>query len=285
MTAITLDRLHTPEADQLRQFRATHSAKYLQSADDRWEYFGSGRGTENLLILPGLIGVAEMSFQLILAFESDYRVITPSYPSSVQTTAQLVKGIASLLDVEGIWQTHVLGGSYGGMVAQGFVRQYPARVGRLILSHTGGPKAERASKSRQFAALMRWLPMGVLRWLLTHAGRKALQDAPAQRAFWEAYTAEIAARLTKADLLARYVIAADFDATSNFSPDDLNDWTGRLLILEGDNDPIAEAPAREALKVFYPNARVHTFHGSGHVAPIARVEEYVSVIKEFLQIG
>jgi hypothetical protein len=57
------------------------------------------------------------------------------------------------------------------------------------------------------------------------------------------------------------------------------------LILEGDNDPVAEVPAREALKAIYPGAKVHTFHGSGHVASIAKLPEYTGVIKAFLEEG
>jgi len=44
----------------------------------------------------------------------------------------------------------------------------------------------------------------------------------------------------------------------------------------------ASYQAREALKALYPQARVHTFHGSGHVASIAKLDEYVAVIRDFL---
>jgi pimeloyl-ACP methyl ester carboxylesterase len=90
------------------------------------------------------------------------------------------------------------------------------------------------------------------------------------------------ARLNRTDLVSRYQAAVDFDATSAFTPDDLKDWPGRILILEGDNDPVAGAPARAALKALHPQARVHTFHGSGHAAPIAKLDEYVAVIRRFL---
>ena len=90
-------------------------------------------------------------------------------------------------------------------------------------------------------------------------------------------------RLGKADLVARYALAVDFDRNARFTPDDLQSWPGRILILEGDDDPIAEAPAREALKALHPQARVHTFHGTGHVASIARLDEYVAVIAAFLR--
>ncbi|NTU65164.1 MAG: hypothetical protein HGB05_17625, partial [Chloroflexi bacterium] len=118
---------------------------------------------------------------------------------------------------------------------------------------------------------------------LKGATRRSLRDAPEQIPFWEAYSNEKIARVSKADLIGRYQVAVDFDAHAAIAPDDLKDWPGRILILEGDNDPIAEAPAREALKTLHPQASVHTFHGSGHVASIAKVDEYVAVIKRFLQ--
>ena len=271
--------------DELVRFREAHPIQRLLLHDVAWEYLASGHGSEALLILPGLLGFGEMSFQHIQAFENNYRVIAPSYPLEMTTVKQLVDGIVAILDAAGIRQAQVLGGSYGGMVAQYLVRRYPQRVTSLVLSHTGGPQPDRAATNRKFVALLRLLPMRVLRFMLKGATRKALQDAPEQIPFWEAYSNEMIAGLSKADLIGRYRVAIDFDAHAAFTPDDLKDWPGRILILEGDNDPIAEAPAREALKALHPQARLHTFHGSGHVAAIARSAEYVAVIKNFLEEG
>ena len=258
MNTITFDRLYArvPHADKdhLLRFRAAHPVKHTMVAGANWEYLACGRGAETLLILPGLLGIGEMSFHHILAFEGEYRVIAPTYPFAATTMTLLMEGIAGILDVEGIGRTHILGGSYGGMVAQCFVRQYPNEVSRLILSHTGGPKPDRAEKNSKFIAVLRFLPMGILRAMLRLSTRKSLEDAPEQRAFWEAYSEEMIRQISKADLIARYQIAVDFDATSRFTPNDLRNWAGRILILEGDNDPIAEAPARAALKAFHPQA-------------------------------
>ena len=287
MNTITFDRLYArvPHADKdhLLRFRAAHPVKHTMVAGANWEYLACGRGAETLLILPGLLGIGEMSFHHILAFEGEHRVIAPTYPFAATTMTLLMEGIAGILDVEGIGRTHILGGSYGGMVAQCFVRRYPDRVSKLILSHTGAPELKRAEKNRRFIRVLRLLPMGVIRAMLRLATRKSLQDAPAQRAFWEVYSDEMIARLSKNDLIARYQIAVDLDAAYRFTPNDLKDWPGRILILEGDNDSIAEAPAREALKAIHPQARVHTFRGTGHVASIAKLDEYVSAIKRFLR--
>jgi len=270
------------QVDELVRFRATHPIKQTFVQGIKWDYIVSGNGSEALLILPGLLGIGEMSFQHIRAFESDYRVIAPSYPFELTTMAQMTDGIAAILNAENIGRTHVLGGSYGGMVAQCLVRRYPQRVSALVLSHTGGPRPDRAATNRRFIALLRLLPMGLLRLVLRRAMRRAFRDAPEQFPFWEAYSSEMIARLNRTDLVSRYQAAVDFDATSAFTPDDLKDWPGRILILEGDNDPVAGAPARAALKALHPQARVHTFHGSGHAAPIAKLDEYVAVIRRFL---
>lgn len=285
MTAITESRYrYAPPAavDQLRRFRATHPPKSFTLDGVTWDYLLGGQGRETLLILPGLLGVAEMSFQHSAIFENTYRVIVPGYPFGVGTLDRLVGGLAALLDAEQIDRVHVLGGSFGGLVAQRFVRAYPERVRRLVLSHTGGPRPDRARANRRAVTLFGLLPMRVLRFMLRGATRRSLRDAPEHIAFWEAYSDEMITRLTKADLINRYRLAADFDATSNFTPDDLKDWSGRVLILEGDNDPIAEAAARASLRQLYPQAQVHVFHGSGHVASIAQLDEYTAVITRFL---
>ncbi len=281
-----LDRLYrqvpAPARAELLRFRATHPARTLTVAGTRWEYLASGSGASTLLILPGLLGLAEMSFQHSLAFEGEYRVIVPSYPFGLIDLGAMTAGLAAILDAEGAGRAHVLGGSYGGMVAQRFVRAYPERVDRLVLSHTGGPKPERAAQNQWALTVFGLLPMGLLRALLRAATRKSLRAAPEHIAFWDAYSEEMIQRLSKADLLARYRLAVDFDRTSAFTPSDLERWPGRILILEGDDDPVAEAPARATLKALHPQARVHTFHGTGHVASIARLDEYVGVIRRFL---
>ncbi|WP_333699034.1 alpha/beta fold hydrolase, partial [Rivihabitans pingtungensis] len=50
--------------------------------------------------------------------------------------AQQADDVASLLDALGIARAHVLGLSYGGMVAQHLARQHPAKVARLVLAST-----------------------------------------------------------------------------------------------------------------------------------------------------
>jgi pimeloyl-ACP methyl ester carboxylesterase len=266
----------------LRGFRATHLTRCATVDGIEWEYIACGHGEKALLILPGLLGIGEMSFEHILAFEDAYQLIAPSYPPTMTLVLQLIRGIVGILNAVQIDRVQVLGGSYGGMVAQCLVHQYPDRVEGLILSHTGVPRPDRAARNRRLVTILRLLPIGLLRAVLRLSTRKSLADAPTKRAFWEAYSNEMIAQITKADLITRFGLAIDFDASCAFSAEDPKGWPGRILILEGEDDPVAESQAREALRALYPQARVHTFHGSGHVASIAKVEEYTTVIGDFL---
>jgi len=51
----------------------------------------------------------------------------------------LPNGLRAILDAEQAGCVTILGASFGGSVAQVFVRRYPERVGELILSNTGVP--------------------------------------------------------------------------------------------------------------------------------------------------
>ena len=86
-----------------------------------------------MLLLPGALAAADSTWLTLPHFR--FRVIAPTY-APVSTMAELVDRIAGILDCEGIRTAAVSGGSYGGMVAQAFVRRHPDRTERLILSHT-----------------------------------------------------------------------------------------------------------------------------------------------------
>jgi pimeloyl-ACP methyl ester carboxylesterase len=119
----------------LKAFRLAHPYKQLTAGDMQWHYISCGRGEQTLLLLPGALSVGESTFPLITALENEYRIIAPSYTLSL-TMRGLCEGISRILEAENVNEVDVCGGSYGGLVAQYFVRQYPAKVRSLILLHT-----------------------------------------------------------------------------------------------------------------------------------------------------
>ncbi|CAA9389830.1 MAG: Homoserine kinase [uncultured Chloroflexia bacterium] len=189
-----------------------------------WEYISAGDHAQALLLLPGGPGRGETSFQYILAFESDYRVIAPSYPACITAVDALVDGLVMLLHAEGIERTHVLGGSYSGMIAQCLLRRYPELVDRLVLSDTGTPNVRRAGRTRLLLGCIGVLPFGVVRALLKLGTYAFVHPMGTDRGFWQHYFHALLDGLVHDDLQARLEVAIDIDANKHFTPWAAPDW-------------------------------------------------------------
>ncbi len=275
---MTKDPLH-----EYKQFLAAHPFRHIISGGMRWPYLVGGRGEQALVLLPGAPGRAEASFEYVRAFERDYTVISVGYPADLATVEQCLRGVARILDAEGFERAHMVGGSYSGLLAQRFVRRYPGRVDRLVLSDTGVPRPDRARKYRRYVWLLRVLPMFVIRALWRVGAYLYLREmAPQHRPFWRAYFARLRKTITRRECVNRLQVWVDFDRGSRFSPGDLDGWRGEMLILEAERDTTFPEWERQALRRLYPAAQVRVFTGGGHAASLDRRDEYIAAIRAFL---
>jgi pimeloyl-ACP methyl ester carboxylesterase len=228
--------------------------------------------------------VGEAGFTRIPAFEDRYRVVAPDY-AQVSDAARLLDGLTGVLDAEGVRAAHVLGPSYGGLVAQCFVRRHPGRVRTLIMANTALPPRRLLWLAKVFLALLPLAPLGWQRRLRERTLAQAFSGVssvpPEDQAFWRDYQHRLISRLTKEDLRSMYRLQIDLLESFRFEPGDLAYWPGRVLILESDQD-IVTPEQRAALRRTYPQAQVHTFHGAGHAPWMSHREEYLSVIQQFL---
>jgi len=272
---------------RLKEFRLTHPYKQLIVGDRKWEYITCGRGEQTLLLLPGALSVGESTFPLISALENGYRIIAPSYALSLTMTG-LCAGLAHILETEALPQAHVIGGSYGGLVAQYFVRQYPDQTRSLILSHTFLLTPSLAKPlwiaGKLFPLLPRKLFASILRIRLNKMLVSTLRAAKhPESEFWRAYLDEaIASELLKEVFIHQNKSLLDLARQSRFTPDDLKAWPGRILIIESEDDPAITARDRALLRGTYPNAQVHTFCDAGHASSILKRAEVVSLIRSFI---
>jgi pimeloyl-ACP methyl ester carboxylesterase len=53
--------------------------------------------------------------------------------------------------------------------------------------------------------------------------------------------------------------------------------------MHSDDDELIQRLAPAAMPVFYPQAKVHTFHKANHIPLITRRDEYIEVVKQFLR--
>jgi len=288
-------RVPPEQVARLTNFRRTHPYKQLTigetkgdtKGDTKWEYISCGQGKETLLLLPGALSVGESVFPFIEAFEREYRIIAPSYALAL-TMSGLCAGIAQILEKEELNHAHVLGGSYGGLVAQYFARQYPDRTRSLVLSHTFvlSPKLAKPLwiTGKLFPALPRKWFARILRLRLNKMLISTLRAADhPETEFWRAYLNEaIASDLLKTVFIHQNNCLLELARQPQFTPDDLKGWPGKVLIIESVDDPAITARDRELLRSTYPNAQLHTFRDAGHASSILKRQEVFAIIRSFL---
>jgi maspardin len=268
-----------PLETQLSQFRAAYPERQFEYSGTLWRYRSGGAGSEPILWLTGALGLGDFAFGYALALGQELRLLLPDYPP-LRSLDGMADGLVAVLDVEGVRAAHVVGGSFGGLLAQHLVRRHPDRARSLVLSHTLGPQ-----RSYSRAALSR-----ILSWLLPERPYRALFSRRLRVAFigaepfWLRYFDSRVAALAKRDLVSRVLLASRF-LQLRYAADDLANWPGQILILDADDDPLMPAAARKALRALYPRAHVHTFSGTGHSAAILQPEIYAQVIRKFLLSG
>ncbi|MBU7046183.1 MAG: alpha/beta hydrolase [Theionarchaea archaeon] len=269
------------QKEALIRFRSTHPYADLTVSNALWKYISCGKGKETLVLLPGGFRFPEEWFSLITALETEYKIISPLYPA-LPTMADHVKGIAALLETEKAANVHILGISFGGWLTQCFIRSHPDKVETVILSHTSG-RGPSATQMRLAQILIPLYPHRVFRFGIKKGYSRLLTVPDSNREFWKAYIEEVAFNTTKDYILAQRKCFLDFTENYTFSKDDLADWPGRILIMESDNDQAFSKSAREALKMLYPSAQIHTFHRAGHMPLWNNPGEYISIVSNFLK--
>ena len=271
-------------ADRLEEFQAfRRTFPYKDIAHDgvTWPYLTGGQGDPPLLLLSGALAIPDISWTSISNFGAQRRVIVPAYPP-VLTMDALVDGIAAVLRHEGIDQAHVMGGSYGGFVAQVFVRRHPQLTRSLVLSHTLPPNPETGTRIRSFARLLRWMPMGLVRRMMRRVFQSMMPEWSEETACLLAIFDELVEfTLDKKDVLGILERTVDYSARS-FGPQDLSEWPGKILLVFGADDPATPPDVRQRLESLYPGCQVHLFEGAGHTTSVTHQDQYLAVVDKFL---
>ncbi len=275
-----------PEAmlERLQSFRERYPYRTTSINGSPWRFIDTREGEMGLVVLAGGTTVAEVSFASLEHLAQRYRIIAPDYPP-IEDVNALLDGLIALLDQLGISQFHAMGGSYGGWMAQSLVRRYPARVRKLVLAAIGPPDPE---NSRQLSRLLPWLriaPTPLLRALIKRSFARLVGDRARdgeQTLLWALVSEVMRTRVTRAGLLAALRRLIDQTQSQTFSPDDLKDWPGRILLLFGSEDPATPPEKREAMRQLYPEAEVTVFEGGEHGIALTHQREYFAAIDAFL---
>ncbi len=267
--------------NRLELFRRDNPSRSLITGGVEWSYRAVGAGQTGLVLLPGSAGGGDAYFRLVERLQDGFRCILIDYPV-VEGLYQMLDGLGAILEAEGVDRFSVVGGSYGGMVAQALLLDDPSRVEKVVLNSTGSPAPARAESNQRWQPVIRRIPMSWIHGLMRLIVKKLGKRIETERDFWVDYYCKAASALTRDDLEARYRASIDFDRDFGSRLDALETWTGEMLITQGSADSMAGAKMRSDLLKAYPHATVRSFEGAGHGVSLERPDEWEAAVVEFL---
>jgi 3-oxoadipate enol-lactonase len=252
-----------------------------QGAKIYWDEQGQG---PPVLLIMGLGYTSCMWHRARPALARRYRTLAfdnrgvglSDVPPGPYSIATMAADAAAVLDVAGVGSAHVFGVSMGGMIAQEFALQFPARARSLILGCTspGGTSAIRAEGAVIDILFLRGMTpeqarTAILPYIYDSSTQPALIDEDVNlRRNWlpssEGYTAQLQA------------IRA-WEAYSRIAQ-----ITVPTLILHGESDGLVPAGNSELMASRIPGARLALLEHASHMfltdQPIAAMNEILAFL-------
>ena len=241
-----------------------------------------GGNGDNLLYLHGASGFTGWDACLDRLAES-FHVVAPAHPGVARSGGlehlddlwDLTLFYEELLQELGLERTHVVGHSYGGMLAAELAAQCPQRVSRLVLVGSLGLWLEEAPVADFF--------------ILTASERARLlwHDSTGEAAqAYSVYPTEPAARM-EADLDRTQTLAAVGKFVWPIPDKGLTKRAHRItmptLLLWGDSDGIVPPAYGPAFQRVLPNATLHTIEQCGHIPQVERPDAFFDAVTGFLR--
>jgi pimeloyl-ACP methyl ester carboxylesterase len=248
-------------------------------------YQQAGKGPV-LLMLHGIGGAAAQFRTQLEGLADEFTVVawdTPGYgasddPDSDWRMADYAERLVALIDHLTPESVHLLGQSWGGLLAQEFYRFYPERVRSLILSDTFAGSAVRPEAQRN-AILQGRLDAVATKtpaeMATTRLPMLVPDDAP------EAIKQEIETMLAaihpngyrQAAIALHHTDFLDFLSAINVP----------TLVIAGEHDRVVAMEHSRQLADGIPGARLEVISGTGHLSNQQKPDEYNAVVRRFLQ--
>ncbi len=282
----------------VEEFFQKHSTKSVEVGGKKFEYLVGGKGNTSFLIFPGSGQDALSCYDLIAEFEKKFKAIAVNY-SGLYNLDTFFEYVNKILKQEKVEKVILYGLSLGGFLAQHFVRRYPDLVEQMILSHSGSTKSKTivrkvAIPGKILFSFLPILPQGLLNKLFKPVAGRVQAGNSNWMELYRQFSSEnnLDRRLEfakkspfsimdKVYLKSVYKLGLDLEKLEKrFTPNDLISWDGKILIIRTDNDPLAQDDGM--FKVYYPSAKVVTFHNTGHLTPFIQFEKMVMVIWNFI---
>jgi pimeloyl-ACP methyl ester carboxylesterase len=227
-----------------------------------------------------------ITFDLRGTGESD----RPNLPYSMEMLATDVKGLMDFLQIQ---KTHLVGRSFGGMIAQHFALMYPERLEKLILIATNYGRrdsewVEIAKKGRlEEIELLEKNPEQAFwnksRWVFHQKFRKKLKDNP-KRKFYNLYSAEdLIEEGTKNPSRSQDIINQAEAMKRHFTLERLHEIKNETLLIAASHDRQTPVSVMAEMNKKIPNSILKVIEEAGHFMTLSRAIEVDEIILNFLK--
>lgn len=231
-----------------------------------------------VVLIPGLDGITEFFADIIPELTPQYRVVQYYLPLAWEaknagkdyTFEYLASDLKDVLDELRIEKAHVVGESFGGVVAQTFAIEYPERLEKLILISTA-PKFELTKKDRYLLPVFPLMPQALfardhVKEVCEPGDPRWAKELFIRNASWADH-ASVAAR-------ARIVSRVDLTAR-------VKDIKAPTLLVVGADDTWTGEISRRMLEML-PDGRMVNIPG-GHLCHMVSPKEFSNTAIEFLK--
>jgi pimeloyl-ACP methyl ester carboxylesterase len=259
----------------------------VEALDIRTSYYTAGdRGKPAVILLHGMSTSADSFRELMHLLADDYWLIAPDIPgfgysenTDPYTINHLVEWLAALIDRLALSQVHLLGHSFGGVLATGHALSYPEIVNRLVLMAPALLVAgnypvwlRRAGKSFRLVEAGMVLSRPLLEYKIRAPFHK---PAELPDTIWER---------RRADYGNARASAAAMNAVAFY---DVQPRLGQVhqptMIIWGEEDKVVSPVDAETLKAQMPQAQVYKVASCGHVPMLEQQQEVADITRGFLQ--
>jgi len=236
-----------------------------------------------VVMLHGLGGTSN-SFQPLLSRLAGFRIVRPDLPGAGRspsppqpiTVALVLEAVANAMSHLGINRAHLVGHSFGTLIAQHMAAYHPRRVASLALfGPIVEPQDAARERLRQRAAMARRGGMGSVadQLIETALSRATANENPVAVAFVrESHMRQDAEGF-----------ARSCEALAQAEKADLRLIDCPTLIVTGDEDPVAPSSVAYDLADRLRGAKTVILPRCGHWTPIEKVKECATLLADFLR--
>lgn len=238
----------------------------------------SGKGPR-LLFLHGIGGSATAWGQQIERLSDDFSCIAPDLPGYGKSPMPAGKGLQPMLDMlvnllEGT-PCHVVGVSFGALLALALTRREPGLVQSLVLADATLGRGHLNDVARS-----EWLDIRRKLAQSLHDISEERADKIASRTASKDVIMEIASHMRRARPEG-YMNVADVIAHTDARPW-LPEITKPTLVLYGDEDSVTGGEVSNTLVALLPDARLGVITKCGHAPHLEQPDEFAMQIKRFV---